>query len=68
MKIVIAEAEKSDEVSVQLGEFSRTFNRAEQPFDVSDEEWKALATTKLFEPAKATKRQAPAGKQTTGNQ
>jgi hypothetical protein len=65
MKIIFVEAEKSDEVSVQLGEYSRTFKRAEQPFDVTDEEWKSLATTNLFEPVKATKRQPPANKQTT---
>jgi hypothetical protein len=63
MKINIAEAEKSEEVSVQLGEYSRTFKRAEQPFDVTDEEWTALATTKLFEPAKAAKRKPAAGEQ-----
>ena len=52
MKIKFAEDIKSDTLDFQNGEYRRSFDRKEQPFDVTDEEWLALQATGYFEPFK----------------
>ena len=52
MKIEFIEGFDSDKLDFQNGEYSRSFERANQPFDVTDEEWKTLRPTGFFEPVK----------------
>lgn len=62
MKIQIKADEKSNEIHIGEGSYSRTFKRSEQPFEVKDEEWAILSRTKLFEPA-TEKKLPPSGQQ-----
>jgi hypothetical protein len=70
MKITFAVGFPSNSLDFQNGEYHRSFERKDQPFDVTDEEWKTLKRTGQFEPVQAAPA-APAeseGQSTTDQQ
>jgi hypothetical protein len=50
VKIQIKEGVITDTLDFQNGEYRRRFNRAEQPFEVSKDEWPALRRSGYFQP------------------
>ncbi len=57
MKVNFAPSFITDTLDFQNGEYSRKFERKDQPFEVTDEEWATLARTGHFVAAKGKKAQ-----------
>jgi hypothetical protein len=50
MKFQLSKIVTSDTLDYQNGEYRRSFDRSQQPFEATDEEWAGLQRTGYFEP------------------
>ena len=49
LKIQFAKTVETDELDFQNGEYKRRFERKDQPFEITAEEWQTLRRTSYFE-------------------